>query len=264
MIMDRKTVIQAAVTAYFDALEKKDFDLIPFAENVSLRAPLAPGGVNQPLVGREAVRSGWWQPLPSLLGDVTCLGVYFDENLTGAIAEGVVEILLEPRVLLRVADRFTVDEDGRITEQENHFDPRDVTSPGWAQAQPVPGREIAEQFYESIAQGDVPAVLGLLDDGIVWTEAEGFPYAGVYTGPQAVLDGVFVRLNTEWDGFRALPDEIVDGGAVVVATGWYEGTYKETQKTMRARFAHVMHLRNGKIAQFEQIVDSARVSESLR
>jgi hypothetical protein len=28
---------------------------------------------------------------------------------------------------LRVADRFRVDADGRITEQENHFDPRAVT-----------------------------------------------------------------------------------------------------------------------------------------
>ena len=132
--MDRKAVIRVAVNGYFDALRNKDFNLIPFAENVSLRAPLAPGGVNQPLVGREAVRAAWWQPLPSLLGKVTCFGIYFDEDLTGAIAEGVVEILLEPPVLLRVADRFTIDDEGRITEQENHFDPRDVTNPGWAQA----------------------------------------------------------------------------------------------------------------------------------
>ena len=131
--MDRKAVIREAVNGYFDALAKKDFNLIPFAENVSLRAPLAPGGVNQPLVGREAVRAAWWQPLPSLLGEVTRLGIYFDEDLTGAIAEGVVEILLEPPVYLRVADRFTIDDEGRITEQENHFDPRDVTNPGWAQ-----------------------------------------------------------------------------------------------------------------------------------
>jgi hypothetical protein len=34
---------------------------------------------------------------------------------------------------LRVADRFNVNEQGKITEQENHFDPRDVTNPGWAE-----------------------------------------------------------------------------------------------------------------------------------
>jgi hypothetical protein len=131
--VDRKTMIQEAVSGYFDALAKKDFDLIPFADNVTLRAPLAPGGVNQPLVGRDAVRAAWWQPLPSLLGEVTCLGIYFDDNLTGAIAEGEVEIMLDPPVRLRVADRFTIDDDGCIIEQENHFDPRDVTNPGWSQ-----------------------------------------------------------------------------------------------------------------------------------
>ena len=262
--MNRKAVIEAAVDGYFEGLAKKDFDLIPFAEDVNLRAPMAPGGCHKPLVGREVVRTEWWQPLPALLGEVTRLGVYIDEDMTGAIAEGTVEILVEPPAVLRVADRFTIDEDGQITAQENHFDPRDVTHPGWAQPQPAAGGAVAEQFYASIAQGDVPAVLGLLDDAITWTEAAGFPYAGVYTGPQAVLEGVFVRLNTEWDGFQAVPDQIVDDGETVVATGWYEGTYKATRKPMTARFAHVMQLRDGKIVRFEQIVDSARVTESLQ
>jgi hypothetical protein len=35
--------------------------------------------------------------------------------------------LASPAVTLRVADRFTIDEDGYITEQENHVDPREVT-----------------------------------------------------------------------------------------------------------------------------------------
>ena len=34
--------------------------------------------------------------------------------------------------VLRVADRFTVSDAGRVVEQENHFDPRDLTNPGWA------------------------------------------------------------------------------------------------------------------------------------
>lgn len=32
---------------------------------------------------------------------------------------------------LRVADRFNVNESGKIIEQENHFAPRDATNPGW-------------------------------------------------------------------------------------------------------------------------------------
>jgi len=41
--------------------------------------------------------------------------------------------------------------------------------------------------YDALARGDVPAVLGFLDPNIDWTEADGFPYAGTYHGPDAVL-----------------------------------------------------------------------------
>jgi hypothetical protein len=39
--------------------------------------------------------------------------------------------ITEPSCELRIIDRFTVDDEGRIVEQENFFDPRDLTSPGW-------------------------------------------------------------------------------------------------------------------------------------
>ena len=46
------------------------------------------------------------------------------------MAEAEVEVT-NPKARLRVADRFTVNAAGRIVEQVNHFDPRDVTNPGW-------------------------------------------------------------------------------------------------------------------------------------
>jgi len=129
--MDRKQVVRAAVEGYFAGLARKDFDLIPFADDVTLRAPLAPGGVHHPISGRDQVRALWWEPMPGLLGAVTLGRIYFDDDLTGAIAEAEIEVRLDPPVVLRVADRLDVDESGRITQQENHFDPRDVTNPGW-------------------------------------------------------------------------------------------------------------------------------------
>jgi ketosteroid isomerase-like protein len=57
---------------------------------------------------------------------------------------------------------------------------------------------IIQGTYAAFAKGDVPGVLGVMDADISWTEAEGFPYGGTYHGPNAVLEGVFMRLGTEW------------------------------------------------------------------
>ena len=118
--------------------------------------------------------------------------------------------------------------------------------------------------YEAFAKGDIPAVLGVLSPDIAWTEAEGFPYGGTYHGPRGVLEGVFMRLGSEWDGFAAVPDEFIDGGDTVVALGKYSGKYKATGKSMQANFAHVWKIQNGKAAQFIQYVDTLLVDRALR
>ena len=118
--------------------------------------------------------------------------------------------------------------------------------------------------YDAFAKGDVPGVLGFLAPDIEWTEAEGFPYAGTYNGPDAVLQGVFMRLGTEWDGYAAIPSEFIDGGDTVVALGVYSGKYKTTGKSFRANFAHVWKLREGKAVKFVQYTDTRKVHEALQ
>ncbi|MBA2647433.1 MAG: nuclear transport factor 2 family protein [Pyrinomonadaceae bacterium] len=118
--------------------------------------------------------------------------------------------------------------------------------------------------YDAFAKGDIPAVLDFLSPKIDWTEAEGFPYGGTYVGPQSVLEGVFMRLGTEWEGFAAVPDEFIDGGDTVVVLGKYSGTYKATGKSFQANFAHVRKVREGKAVRFVQYVDTLIVQKALQ
>ncbi|MEO8435455.1 MAG: nuclear transport factor 2 family protein [Pyrinomonadaceae bacterium] len=130
----RRAWLREIAEAYFEALRTKNFDAIPYHEDATVRAPFAPGGVNRPLAGKEALRAKWWQPLePALEGmKITVLDHYINEAMTGIVTEAEIEVnIVEPSITLRVADRFTVNEEGQILEQENHFDPRDVTHPGW-------------------------------------------------------------------------------------------------------------------------------------
>jgi len=117
--------------------------------------------------------------------------------------------------------------------------------------------------YEAFGTGNIPAVLGAFDENIAWTEAEGFMYGGTYVGPNAVLENVFMRLGTEWEGFSAVPHQIIDGGDSVVGLGTYSGKYLKTGKSMSVPFAHVWTLRDGKIVKFVQYTDTLVIANSI-
>lgn len=124
--------------------------------------------------------------------------------------------------------------------------------------------EIIRGLYAAFGRGDIPAVMQILAPEVRWTEAEGFPYAGTYTGPDAVLHNVIMKLGTEWQTFSVSPEELVADGDTVVSLGTYRGVYKATGKKFTAPFAHVWTLRNGKVVRFRQHTDTALVQEALR
>ena len=119
--------------------------------------------------------------------------------------------------------------------------------------------EAIRSFYGALARGEAPTALALLAPEVRWTEAEGFPYAGTYAGPDGVLKGVLMRLATEWEGFSATPQEFVVQGDTVVSLGEYSGKYK-----MTGRSFSVWNLRNGKVVRFRQYTDTAVVQYALK
>lgn len=120
--------------------------------------------------------------------------------------------------------------------------------------------DTVKSFYDSLGRGDVGAVIALLSNPLEWTEAEGFPYfAGTWTSPQAVVDGLLVPLGRDWDGFSARADSFVSEGDRVVAFGSYGGVNRATGRTLAAPFAHSWRVRNGQITRFVQYTDTALV-----
>jgi ketosteroid isomerase-like protein len=122
-------------------------------------------------------------------------------------------------------------------------------------------KELIENLYSCFAVGDVPAVLGAMADDIRWAEADGFPLAGTYVGPQAVLDGVFMRLGEIGDHFSVVPEQYVADGDTVVMLGTYTWKHTATGEPASVKMAHVWTIRDGKIAAFQQHVDTVRVRE---
>src|SRR5687768_16886375 len=124
-------------------------------------------------------------------------------------------------------------------------------------------KEKIEGLYASFATGDIPTVLDGFASDIEWNEAEGFMYGGKYIGRNAVLENVFMKIGTEWEGFSVVPHQIVDGGDTVVGLGTYSGKFLGTGKSMSVPFAHVWTLRDGKVAKFDQYTDTLVIAKSL-
>jgi uncharacterized protein len=123
---------------------------------------------------------------------------------------------------------------------------------------------VVQEFYRAVGAGDVPRIVSLLSDELAWTEAERFPYySGVWRCPQEVLEKLFVPLSRDWEEFSVTPAEFIADGQQVVSLGRYEGTYRATQRSMSALFAHRWIVREGKIVRFDQYTDTAKVLEAL-
>lgn len=125
--------------------------------------------------------------------------------------------------------------------------------------------ELMRKMYEAFAAGDMETVLGRMDESIEWHEAENFLYAdrSPYVGPQAVLEGVFMRLGEDWEVFEVRPDELLDAGDRIVALGHYNAKHRATGKEVRPHFAHVWSVRDGKVTSFHQYTDTKGFSEAV-
>lgn len=117
--------------------------------------------------------------------------------------------------------------------------------------------------YEAFGRGDIPAVLGVLHPDITWNEAENVTYddGAPFVGTDQVLQKLFMRLGSEWDGFRVDVEEILDCGQRVVALVRYRAVYKATGGQLDAQAAHVWTVEDGKVTRFNQYTDTLQFAE---
>jgi len=126
---------------------------------------------------------------------------------------------------------------------------------------------VVDGLYKSFAAGDIPTALASMDAGIVWNEAEGFPYAdrNPYIGPEAVLNGVFARIGAEWEYWNLTDIQLHEmSNNMVLSTLRYKGKHKTTGKVIDSQTAHLFTLKDGKIVAFQQFTDTKQAAEAIR
>ena len=123
--------------------------------------------------------------------------------------------------------------------------------------------EVIKAHYAGSDAKDLAAMMAPVTDKTAWTEMAGFPYAGTYVGPNAVIEGVFKRIGEDWDGYTLKVDKLVDGDTTIAAIGTYSGTCRKTGKPMSARVVHIWEMRDGKAVSFEQFTDTKLVADAM-
>jgi len=125
--------------------------------------------------------------------------------------------------------------------------------------------QIVRAFYDAVSRADAAAVVSLLHADLHWTEAEGFPYySGTWRQPQDVVDKLLVPLVRDWNNFSAIADDFIVEGDRVVSLGAYSGVNKATGRAMRAPFAHVWHVTDGKLARFDMYTDTLLIDRAMQ
>jgi ketosteroid isomerase-like protein len=117
---------------------------------------------------------------------------------------------------------------------------------------------VVQETYEAVGRGDIPALLDLLTDDVEWTfqGPSSIPFAGTRRGREGVAEFFsLVGENLEFQEFE--PREFVAQGDTVVVLGLERSLVKPTGRAFEQEWAHVYTLRDGKVATFLALEDTA-------
>ena len=125
---------------------------------------------------------------------------------------------------------------------------------------------LLKDLYDAFGRGDIPTVLGAMSPDIRWHLAEGNPYmpsGEAWIGPEAVLNNLFIKLGTEWDGFSVHAKSFRGAGDSVIVEARYTGTYKATGKSMDTQVCHIWDVKEGKVTRYQQYMDTAKYQDVI-
>jgi len=125
---------------------------------------------------------------------------------------------------------------------------------------------LLKNLYAAFGRGDIPTILETMSADIKWYQAESNPYmpsGEAWVGPDSVLNNLFMKLGTEWDGFAVHPRSFHGAGGSVIVEARYSGTYKPTGKSMDVQVCHVWDIKDGKVTRFQQYVDTAKLQNVM-
>lgn len=125
--------------------------------------------------------------------------------------------------------------------------------------------EVVQNVFAAFGRGDIPGVLGLLAEDVIWTfpGPDVIPFAGERHGHAGATE-FFMALGgaVEFEQFEVR--ELVAQNDKVVALGFERGQVRATGRTFDNPWALVFTVRDGKVAAFRSYEDTDALAAAFK
>jgi len=145
-----------------------------------------------------------------------------------------------------------------------------ATYPGWGEgrrvAQPTRGAavsantELVQSAYDAFSRGDIPAVIGALEDRVEWDVSAALPQGGSWRGRDGVGE-FFQNLGGIWGDLHLEVEQLLENEDSVAAVGRAAGRLRDGDHAAGYSFVHLFTVKDGAITRFREWGDA---DESLR
>ncbi len=119
---------------------------------------------------------------------------------------------------------------------------------------------LIESLYAAFARGDVGFILDRVTVDTVWI-AEGpaaIPYCGQHHGQDGVLK-FFQALGGTLENISLTTEHFAATGDIVMSLGRFSGIVRATGQSFDIPAAHCFQIRDGKVAKFVDVIETASV-----
>jgi ketosteroid isomerase-like protein len=125
-------------------------------------------------------------------------------------------------------------------------------------------RRIIEEVYSAFGHGDLPFILNVLADDVVWQHPrpEDIPWGGKRRGPEEVAQ-FFAAIAERLEVERFTPERFVVRDDRVIVFGHERMRMRSTGRVCEQDWVHAFRLRAGKIVEFREYTDTAAIVGAL-
>ncbi len=124
---------------------------------------------------------------------------------------------------------------------------------------------LVQQLYAAFAKRDIPTILAVLSPDVVWGEPPNplNPSAGTRHGHAGFLEWLEIGRDAE-EILTLEPRRFLSDADSVAVVGYSKVLVRSTQKVYETDFVHLVTLREGKIARFQEFFDTFAAAEAFR